>query len=55
MRCPRTASRRETVDLLIGDTVCSRNVVRGPGTNGLVAILSGLREGDQVVVSSYRS
>jgi hypothetical protein len=43
------------VDLLIGDTVCTRNVVRGPGTNSWVTILEGLREGDQVVVSSYRS
>ncbi len=53
--CIKTRDGLSCVDLLIGDTVCTRNVVRGPGTNGLVAILSGLREGDRVVVSSYRS
>ena len=53
--CIKTRDGLSCVDLLIGDTVCTRNVVRGPGTNNMVAILSGLQEGDQVVVSSYRS
>ncbi len=53
--CVRTRDGVSCVDLLIGDTVCTRNVVRGPGTNSWVTILEGLREGDQVVVSSYRS
>ena len=53
--CIRTRDGVSCVDLLVGDTVCTRNVVRGPGTNGMVSILNGLREGDQVVVSSYRS
>lgn len=53
--CIKTRDGVSCVDLLIGDTVCTRNVVRGPGTNAMVAILSGLREGDRVVVSSYRS
>ncbi|MBR4703539.1 MAG: hypothetical protein IKO91_06820 [Oscillospiraceae bacterium] len=43
------------VELLEGDTVRSRNVVRGPSAGGNVTILHGLREGDQVVVSSYNS
>ncbi len=43
------------VDVLIGDTVCTRNVVRGPTVGGSVAILHGLKEGDRVVVSSYNS
>ena len=53
--CIKTRDGVSCVDLLIGDTVCTRNVVRGPGTNNMVAIMSGLQEGDQVVVSSYRS
>ncbi len=53
--CIKTRDGISCVDLLIGDTVCTRNVVRGPGTNSMVSILNGLQEGDQVVVSSYRS
>ena len=53
--CIRTRDGVSCVDLLIGDTVCTRNVVRGPGSSNMVSILSGLSEGDQVVVSSYRS
>ncbi len=53
--CIRTRDGVSCVDLLIGDTVCTRNVTRGPGGGGMVAILNGLQEGDQVVVSSYRS
>ena len=53
--CIRTRDGVSCVDLLIGDTVCTRNVVRGPGTNSMVAIGSGLQEGDRGVVSSYRS
>ena len=53
--CLRTRDGVSCVDLLIGDTVCTRNVVRGPGAGSMVSILNGLREGDQVVVSSYRS
>ena len=43
------------LNLLIGDTVCARNVVRGPSAGSSVAILHGLKAGDQVVVSSYNS
>ncbi len=43
------------VELLEGDTVRCRNVVRGPSVGGNAVILHGLREGDQVVVSSYNS
>jgi len=43
------------VEVLIGDTVCTRNVVRGPAAGSLVSILHGLSQGDQVVVSSYNS
>jgi len=43
------------VDLLIGDTVCTRTVVRGPATASEVAVLQGLKPGDQVVVGSYNS
>jgi len=53
--CINTRDGISCVDLLIGDTVCTRNVVRGPGAGNMVSILSGLSEGDQVVVSSYRS
>ncbi len=53
--CLKTRDGLSCVDLLIGDTVCTRNVVRGPGVGGMVAILGGLQEGDKVVVSSYRS
>ena len=53
--CIKTRDGVSCVDLLIGDTVCTRNVVRGPGTGSLVSILHGLSEGDRVVVSSYRS
>jgi len=53
--CINTRDGISCVDLLIGDTVCTRNVVRGPGAGSMVSILSGLSEGDQVVVSSYRS
>ena len=53
--CIKTRDGVSCVDLLIGDTVCTRNVVRGPGTSSMVSILGGLSEGDQVVVSSYRS
>lgn len=56
---PRSAlSSREgvsCVDLLVGDTVCTRPVVRGPATTSEVAILHGLKAGDQVVVGSYNS
>ena len=53
--CIKTRDGISCVDLLIGDSVCTRNVVRGPGTGSLISILNGLSEGDQVVVSSYRS
>ena len=53
--CIKTRDGVSCVDLLIGDTVCTRNVVRGPGVGGMVSILHGLSEGDQVVVSAYRS
>ena len=43
------------VDVLIGDAVRTRSVVRGPMAGSTVAILHGLHEGDQVVVSSYNS
>lgn len=43
------------VELLEGDAVRSRNVVRGPAAGGNVAILHGLNQGDRVVVSSYNS
>ena len=43
------------VDVLIGDTVRTRSVVRGPMAGSMVAILHGLHAGDQVVVSSYNS
>ena len=43
------------LNLLIGDTVCARNVVRGPAAGSGVAILHGLKAGDQVVISSYNS
>ena len=43
------------VELLEGDTVRCRNVVRGPSAGGNTAILHGLEAGDQVIVSSYNS
>ena len=53
--CVINRDGKNILNLLIGDTVCARNVVRGPTAGSSVAILHGLREGDQVVVSSYRS
>lgn len=43
------------VDVLVGDTVCRRSVVKGPQAGSYVAILQGLNAGDQVVLSSYNS
>ncbi len=43
------------VTVLEGDNPRQRPVVRGPSTGTLVVILQGLKEGDQVVVSSYNS
>ena len=43
------------VTILEGDTPKKRPVVRGPATGTVVVILQGLKEGDQVVVSSYNS
>ena len=43
------------VTILEGDTPKKRPVLRGPGTGTLVVILQGLKEGDQVVVSSFNS
>ena len=43
------------VELLEGDAVRTRNVVRGPAAGGYVAVLQGLQAGDQVIVSSYNS
>lgn len=43
------------VTILEGDTPKKRPVLRGPSTGTVVAILQGLKEGDQVVVSSYNT
>ena len=53
--CISSREGNTVLNLLIGDTVCARNVVRGPTAGGSVAILQGLREGDQVVISSFNS
>lgn len=53
--CVKNRGGIACVDLLIGDTVCTRNVVRGPSAGQTVAILHGLQAGDQVIVSSYNS
>lgn len=46
---------RANVQILEGDSVRTRSVVRGPIVGNTVAILQGLEVGDQVVVSSYNS
>ncbi len=43
------------VDILDGENVRTRTIVRGPAIGGMVTVLQGLKEGDQVVVSSYNS
>ena len=43
------------VTILEGDTPKKRPVLRGPATGTGVVILQGLKEGDQVVVSSYNT
>ncbi len=43
------------VDILEGDTVCRRSVVKGPQAGSTVSILQGVKLGDQVVLSSYNS
>lgn len=43
------------VTILEGDTPKKRPVLRGPATGTMVVILQGLKEGDQVVVSSYNT
>lgn len=43
------------VTILEGDTPKQRPVLRGPATGTMVVILQGLKEGDQVVVSSYNT
>ena len=43
------------VEVLVGDSVRTRAVERGPIGGNMVCILHGLHEGDQVVVSSYNS
>lgn len=42
-------------EVLVGDTVRTRAVERGPVGGNMICILHGLHEGDQVVVSSYNS
>ena len=44
-----------TVQILDGDTFRTRGIVRGPIVGTTVTVLQGLKEGDQVVVSSYNS
>ncbi len=46
---------RATVQILEGDSVHTRSIVRGPTVGSTVTVLQGLKEGDQVVVSSYNS
>lgn len=46
---------RATVQILDGDSVSTRSVVRGPIVGNVVTVLQGLKEGDQIVVSSYNS
>lgn len=46
---------RATVQILDGDSVYTRSVVRGPVVGNTVTVLQGLNEGDQIVVSSYNS
>ena len=46
---------RATVQILDGDSVYTRSVVRGPIVGNVVTVLQGLKEGDQIVVSSYNS
>lgn len=46
---------RATVQILDGDSVYTRSIVRGPVVGNTVAVLQGLEEGDQIVVSSYNS
>jgi hypothetical protein len=43
------------VTILEGDTPKTRPVLRGPMTGTMVVILQGLKEGDQVVISSYNT
>ena len=43
------------VTILEGDTPKQRPVLRGPAAGLMVSILQGLKEGDQVVVSSYNT
>lgn len=43
------------VTILEGDTPKKRPVLRGPATGTMVVILQGIKEGDQVVVSSYNT
>ena len=56
---PKTAISSEEgvyyVTILEGDTPKKRPVLRGPATGTMVVILQGLKEGDQVVVSSYNT
>ena len=44
-----------SVRILDGNNVRTRSIVRGPIVGQTVTVLQGLKEGDQVVVSSYNS
>ena len=46
---------RATVQILVGDSVRTRSIVRGPAVGNTVSVLQGLEAGDQIVVSSYNS
>lgn len=46
---------KATVKILEGDSVHIRSIVRGPTVGNTVTVLQGLKEGDQIVVSSYNS
>lgn len=43
------------VQILEGENVRTRSIVRGPSAGSTVSVLQGLKAGDQVVVSSYNS
>lgn len=44
-----------SLQILEGENVRTRSIVRGPAAGGTVTVLQGLELGDQVVVSSYNS
>jgi len=46
---------RATVQILEGDSVRTRSIVRGPAVGNTITVLQGLNVGDQIVVSSYNS